>query len=178
VQFVSDDPTSHRALRHALGRFATGVAVVTLDSDSNGPVGMTMNSFGSVSLDPPLVLFSIDKSAFSFAAFTGARGFAVNVLSHAQQALSDRFARPSTDKWEGVAFSRGYEGAPLIADALAHFECAPWATYEGGDHLLFVCRVIRFTTRDDETAPLLFYRGRYATIPSHQDSTRTTGEPS
>lgn len=178
MQFVSTRPTRHRALRHALGQFATGVTVVTLDSGTSGPVGMTMNSFGSVSLDPPLVLFSIDKSAYSFAAFTRARGFAVNVLRHDQQALADRFARSSTDKWAGVAFSRGYEGAPLIDDALAHFECAIWATYDGGDHLIFVCRVIRFTARDDETAPLLFYRGRYTTIPAHTDSTRPAGEPS
>lgn len=123
---------------------------------------MTVNSFGSVSLDPPLVLFSIDKAAYSFDAFTRARGFAVNVLSRDQQLLSDRFARPATDKWQGVAFSRGHEGAPLLDGALAYFECAPWATYEGGDHLIFVCRVVRFDCRDNGAEPLIFYAGRYA----------------
>ncbi len=152
-----------RPLRAALGRFTTGVAIVTLESESGEPVGMTMNSFSSVSLDPPLVLFSVSKDAFGLEAFRRAQGYAVNVLCEDQEPLSSCFARPSGDKWNGLGFTRGYKGAPLLEDTLAHFECAPWATYDGGDHLIFVCRVVAFACREDRH-PLVFYGGRYACL--------------
>jgi flavin reductase (DIM6/NTAB) family NADH-FMN oxidoreductase RutF len=155
--------SDNNALRSALGRFATGVAVVTLTTDQEASIGVTVNSFSSVSLVPPLILFSIDKKARSLNAFRAARSFAINVLGADQQELSRRFARPLDDKWSGVATRPGLDGAPLLDDALAQFECAPWAQYDGGDHTIFVCRVVRYVY-DPQKAPLLFYGGRYADL--------------
>ena len=158
-----NDTLDPRALRVALGHFATGVAVVTASAASGPPIGMTVNSFSSVSLDPPLILFSIDKRAFSLDAFRAARGFAVNVLSGHQRELSARFAHALSDKWVGVGFHVGHNGAPLLQGALAHFECVPWADYDGGDHLIFVCRILRFALAGGSD-PLVFFAGRYATL--------------
>jgi len=148
------------AFRDALGRFATGVAVVTACDRDGAPVGMTMSSFNAVSLEPPLVLFSVARSAHSIEAMVHARGFAVNILGAAQSDVSTRFARARTDKWHAVDHSPGYGDAPVLADVLAHFECKPYAQYDGGDHVIFVCEVLRFAT-SDENEPLIFYRGRY-----------------
>jgi flavin reductase (DIM6/NTAB) family NADH-FMN oxidoreductase RutF len=149
-----------RAFRNAVGRFATGVTIITAAAQDGQPVGMTMNSFSSVSLDPPLIQFSVGKTAFGIEVYRTAKGLAVNILGQDQEALSNRFARPSVDKWDGVRYAPGYEGAPLIERTLARIECAPWAIYEGGDHLIFVCRVVRFSQHADRP-PLLFYGGRY-----------------
>ena len=157
------DEVDPRALRHALGHFATGVAVVTASCASGPPIGMTVNSFTSVSLDPPLILFSVDKRAFSLAAFRAAQHFGVNVLAGSQRELSSRFARPLSDKWEGVGFQHGHGGAPLLEGALVHFECVPWADYDGGDHVIFVCRVLRFALPGGRD-PLVFFAGRYTAI--------------
>jgi len=153
-----------RALRDALGSFATGVAVVTARDRLGAPVGMTMSSFNAVSLDPPLVLFSVARTAHSLDAMQAARGFAVNILGRAQADLSQRFARAQTDKWQTVVHSPGYGDAPVIADVLAHFECKPYAQHDGGDHVIFVCKVLRFATSDVDEDPLVFYRGRYHTL--------------
>jgi flavin reductase (DIM6/NTAB) family NADH-FMN oxidoreductase RutF len=153
-----------RDLRDALGYFATGVAVVTARDRLGAPVGMTMSSFNAVSLDPALVLFSVARTAHSLDAMQAARGFAVNILGHAQADLSRHFARAQTDKWETVVHSPGYGDAPILGDVLAHFECEPYAQHDGGDHVIFVCRVLRFATGDAEENPLIFYRGRYRTL--------------
>jgi flavin reductase (DIM6/NTAB) family NADH-FMN oxidoreductase RutF len=153
-----------RALRDALGSFATGVAVVTARDRLGEPVGITMSSFNAVSLEPPLVLFSVARAAHSLDAMQAARGFAVNILGHAQADLSQRFARPQTDKWQAVTHSSGYADAPVLADVLAHFECKPYAQHDGGDHVIFVCEVQRFATSAVEEDPLIFYRGRYHTL--------------
>jgi flavin reductase (DIM6/NTAB) family NADH-FMN oxidoreductase RutF len=157
------DPPDTRALRDALGRFTTGVAVVTADCGSGAPIGLTINSFSSVSLDPPLVLFSIHKRAARLAAFRAATGYTINVLAGHQQELSTRFARSPADLWEGVEISPSDCGAPILSGAVAHFECVPWAAYEGGDHLIFVCRVQRYALREDG-APLVFFAGRYGAL--------------
>jgi flavin reductase (DIM6/NTAB) family NADH-FMN oxidoreductase RutF len=154
-------PFTSRELRDALGRFATGVAVVTARDRDGAPVGMTMSSFNAVSLDPPLVLFSVARVARSLEAMHAARGYAVNILGDAQAALSRRFAIAQTDKWLEVEHSPGYGDAPVLADVLAHFECKPYAQYDGGDHVIFVCRVQRFEVSSAEDGPLVFYRGRY-----------------
>jgi flavin reductase (DIM6/NTAB) family NADH-FMN oxidoreductase RutF len=150
-----------RAFRRALGEFATGVAVITARSGAGQFVGMTMSSFNSVSVDPPLVLFSVDRRAHSLDAMIAAKGFAVNVLSREQEGLSDRFARALGDKWSDVEHNPGHAEAPLLAGALAHFECEPYATHDGGDHVIFIVRVLKYTVRGDGAAPLIFFRGRY-----------------
>lgn len=155
---------TQRDLRDALGCFATGVAVVTARDRLGEPVGMTMSSFNTVSLDPALVLFSVARTAHSLDAMRAARGFAVNILGQAQADLSRHFARAQTDKWQTVVHSPGYGDAPVLADVLAHFECEPYAQYDGGDHVIFVCRVLRCAISAAEEDPLIFYRGRYHTL--------------
>ncbi|RTM15345.1 MAG: flavin reductase [Bradyrhizobiaceae bacterium] len=150
-----------RAFRRVLGEFATGVAVVTARGRGDELIGMTMSSFNSVSLAPPLVLFSVDRKARSLPAMLEAKGFAVNILARDQEQISNQFARALSDKWDQVKTSVGHAEAPLIAGALAHFECAPYANYDGGDHVIFVVRVVRYATHPDAPAPLIFFRGRY-----------------
>lgn len=149
-----------RELRNALGHFATGVTVVTTRNAAGAPVGVTINSFSSLSLDPPLILWSLAKKSHSLAAFEGAAHFAVHVLAADQQALSDRFARSGNDKFADVTLSRGLGELPLLGHCAAVFQCSAEHRYDGGDHLILVGRVQRFAT--DERPPLLFYRGRYA----------------
>ena len=148
--------------RRTLGRFATGVAVVTATGRDGRTVGLTISSFNSVSIDPPLVLFSLAKTALSIEAMRGAEGYAVNILGEDQRHLSDQFARSRCDKWASVEHALGVFGAPLLADAIAHFECAPWAQYDGGDHLIFVARVLRFSSASGR--PLVFFQGAYRAL--------------
>ena len=149
-----------RALRDALGRFATGITVVTARAADGSPVGMTANSFAAVSLEPPLVLWSVGRRAPSFVAFEAAEHFAVSVLRARGRELSNHFATPAEDKFAGIEWRSGAGGAPVLADSLAVFECRTWQRYDGGDHLIIVGLVEHFESTDD--APLLFYRGRYA----------------
>lgn len=152
-----------RPLRDALACYATGIAVVTTVSTTGEPIGMTMNSFSSVSLDPPLILFSIDRRAYSLEAFRTARYYAVNILAASQIHLCSRFARALTDKWEGVRHRPGIGGVPVLEEALAYFECAPWAAYDGGDHEIFVGRVERYGCSGHADA-LVYFAGRYAVL--------------
>jgi flavin reductase (DIM6/NTAB) family NADH-FMN oxidoreductase RutF len=151
-----------RAFRDALGLFPTGVAVVTTRGPGGERVGATVSSFNSVSLDPPLILFSIARNAKAFDAWAGAAHFAVNVLSEAQSEISNRFARALTDKWDGITDIAGDAGGPLIPNASACFQCESYAKHEGGDHLILIGRVTSYATTPAGTPrPLLFYRGRY-----------------
>lgn len=150
-----------KAFRQSLGEFATGVAVITAQGSGEELIGMTMSSFNSVSIDPPLVLFSVDRRANSLPAMLEAKGFAVNVLAREQEQISNRFARALSDKWAEVKRTVGHAEAPLITGALAHFECEPYANYDGGDHVIFVVRVLRHAVRAGNPAPLIFFRGRY-----------------
>ena len=149
--------------RGALGLFATGVTIVTASHPEAGLIGITANSFNSVSLDPPLVLFSVANTARSLQAFLEAPGFAVNVLRKDQKLLSSRFARQGGDKWDGVPYEPGRFGAPLLPDTMAAFDCLHYAQYEGGDHLIIVGRVIAME-HDVEGDPLLYYRGGYRAL--------------
>jgi flavin reductase (DIM6/NTAB) family NADH-FMN oxidoreductase RutF len=158
-----------RAFRQALGQFATGVAVITAEAADGSAIGMTMSSFNSVSVDPPLILFSIDRKSFSLTAMTEAKGYAVNILGRDQEHLSNKFAKSLGDKWAAVEHTLGHEAAPLIAGALAHFECAPYAHYDGGDHVIFVGRVVRFMAYPDNE-PLIFYRGAYRSLAGTERS--------
>ena len=147
-----------RALRDALGAFATGVAIVTTRAQ-DGEHGLTINSFASVSLDPPLVLWSLDRRSHSLNAFETAPAFAVNVLGRHQADLARRFARPHVDRFAGLTLTAGLEGAPLLADCIAAFECRRTATHEGGDHVIFVGRIERYHA--DHRPPLVFSRGKF-----------------
>lgn len=149
-----------RQFRSALGHFATGVTIVTTRGTEGEPVGVTVNSFASVSLDPPLILWSLAKNSYSVPAFTAARHFAVHVLASSQQALSDRFARAASDKFSGLELGAGIGDTPLLDGCATVFECSTEHRYDGGDHLILVGRVQRYDVHD--RAPLLFYRGRYA----------------
>jgi flavin reductase (DIM6/NTAB) family NADH-FMN oxidoreductase RutF len=122
-----------------------------------------MSSFNSLSLDPPLILFSIDRRALSLPLWQKAGGYAVNVLAHNQRAISNRFAKPGADKWKGVHFKKGLTDAPVFVGNAAVFECKPWAIHEAGDHLLFIAQVVRFQSETDRE-PLVFANGRYATL--------------
>lgn len=156
-----------REFRRALGQFATGVAVISAPGRDGEPVGITVSSFNSVSLEPALILFSVARSAGSLPALRAAPGYAVNVLREEQEQLSNRFARPRTYKWSDVRHTPGVASAPVIEDTLACFECEPYAEYDGGDHLIFVGRVVRFRLMSDGD-PLLFFRGRYCGIRPEQ----------
>lgn len=149
--------------RGALGLFATGVTVVTASHPTAGLIGITANSFSSVSLDPPLVLFSIANTARSLSAFLEAPGFCVNVLRKEQRALSARFARQNKDKWTGTAYTAGRFGAPILPDTMAAFDCLHHAQYEGGDHRIIVGRVVDME-HNVEGEPLLFFGGRYRVL--------------
>jgi len=149
-----------RTLRDALGCFATGVTVVTaLDADGQ-PIGLTANSFTSVSLDPPLLLVCIAKTASSLAALEAAENFAVNVLHIGQQPTSNLFAKSGEDRFSETPWRRGHNDTPLLTGALANFECKRHALHEGGDHVILVGEVVRarFEPRRD---PLLYFRGKY-----------------
>ncbi|MFG6177532.1 flavin reductase family protein [Halomonas sp. THAF12] len=148
-----------RALRDTLGRFATGVTIVTARTEDGMPVGITANSFSSLSLDPPLILWSLALTSPSLPAFAEGRSFAVNILGHHQDALAMQFARPSDDKFEDVAHGANAAGVPLLDGALARLECRVEFTRIAGDHLLIVGRVQAFSTEEGE--PLLFYQGGF-----------------
>jgi flavin reductase (DIM6/NTAB) family NADH-FMN oxidoreductase RutF len=160
-----------QAFRMTLGRFATGVAVVTAKAADGALIGLTMSSFNSVSLDPPLVLFSIGRSAYSLSAMLEARSFGINLLSRAQRDLSDRFAKAQTDKWRDVAHVVSDLEAPLLDSALAHFECRPYAHYDGGDHVIFVVEVLRFSVPSEGEGPLVFFGGRYHSLQDQNQAT-------
>lgn len=148
-----------RALRDALGAWATGVAVATTLDPDGAPVGMTINSLAAVSLEPPLLLWSARHGVPPFAAFEIAEHFAVHVLAADQQALSDRFAQVGEDRFAGLHWRPGRGGLPLLDGGLACFECRVAHRYPGGDHLILVGEVLGFEQR--EGAPLLFHGGGY-----------------
>jgi flavin reductase (DIM6/NTAB) family NADH-FMN oxidoreductase RutF len=151
-----------RSFRRALGHFPTGVCIVTTQVDAV-LVGMTISSFNSLSLEPSLVLFSIDRKAASLSLLRKADGYAINMLAENQRDLSDRFARSGSNKWEGTTYTSGLFGAPVLPGVAAVLECAAWAIHAGGDHVLFIAEVKRFRTSADRR-PLVFSKGRYAKL--------------
>ncbi len=165
-------PFDAHAFRHALGNFATGITVVTAQSADGRKVGITANSFNSVSLSPPLILWSLDKRANSLPIFMEASHFAVNVLSAEQIAVSNHFARPQEDKFAGIEYSVGVGEAPLLPDCAARFECERYQTIDAGDHWIMIGRVLHFD--DFGRAPLLYHQGAYSVALLHPEAPRKT----
>ncbi len=142
--------------------FATGVTIVTARTADGQLIGLTANSFNSVSLDPPLVLWSLARAAASLPAMFAGSHYAINILAADQRELAERFASRGVDRFEGLAFTEGAGGAPLIAGAAASFECFNRSRYEEGDHVIFVGEVERCTHRPG-ASPLLFHGGKFYT---------------
>ena len=154
---------SLREFRNALGLFPTGVTLITAMDPDGEPLGITVSSFNSVSLEPPLVLFSVAYTSTSLEALRAADAFAVNVLRRSQTDISNRFARTETKSWDKIAYRPGLTGSPLLGGAVVSFECRPYATHEGGDHLIFLGEVVSFRT-SGAAEPLEFYSGSYREI--------------
>jgi flavin reductase (DIM6/NTAB) family NADH-FMN oxidoreductase RutF len=154
------------AFRKALGSFPTGVAVVTTGDKAH--MGITVNSFTSVSLDPPLVLWCIDKRSDRYEAFTQAESFTISVLGTAHEAVSSRLARQGSHRLDDIELIPTELGPPALEEALAFFECRKEAVHDAGDHAILVGRVIRFA-RHEAGAPLVFFQGKYGALARSED---------
>ena len=155
-----------KEFRSALGRFATGVTIVTTVDSAGERYGVTANSYNSVSLDPPLVLWSLAKTSRSAAAFENCEAFAVHILGAHQEALAMRFASSSPDKFADLDVHAGLGGVPLFEQCAAHFECTLENRFEGGDHVIFLGRVMHFARGD--AAPLLFHDGKFTRVEAQE----------
>lgn len=153
---------SEDEFRAVLGRFPSGVTVVTTTDDSGSDQGMTVSAFCSVSLHPPLILICIEKSASAHKALTTAAGFVVNVLSARQEQIARRFSIVDIDRFEGVGFTRSSQGYAVLDDALGIIECSRHQLYDGGDHTIILGQVEAM--RAEQGTPLLYYRGGYAQL--------------
>lgn len=152
-----------RIFRDAVARFPTGVAVVTACDPKGELLGVTVNSLSSVSLEPALLSFSLSRNLRSLGKFVEADSFAINVLREDQRSISTQFATQGGDKWNAVDWYEGPFGCPIISPNVAVFECEKYASYEGGDHLIFLGRVLRLEIAE-EGRPLVFYRSRYHSV--------------
>ena len=149
-------------LRNALGSFATGVTVITALGKNGQKIGMTANSFNSVSLDPALVLWSIGRDSNCFEDFIAAEAYAIHILSEDQQELSNLFAQTGSDRFAGLETTEGLSGVPLLCNYSTCFQCRIEHQYEGGDHVILVGKVLEFS--DNGSKPLIFHRGGYGAI--------------
>lgn len=152
-----------RAFRTALGSFPTGVAVITTSASVERHMGITVNSFTSVSLDPPLVLWCLDKKSDRYHAFTNAKNYTVSILGTDHQEVSSRLAKQGSHSLEGIKLSDTELGPPALSDALATFECEAEAVHDAGDHAILIGRVQRFS-RHAHGEPLVFFRGKYGSL--------------
>ena len=150
------------AFRKALGAFPTGVTIITTRSREGAPVGLTVSSFNSVSLDPPLILWSLAKTSSALAVFESARHWAVHVLAADQQELSKRFATRSADRFSGLPTEPGVADVPLLTGCAARFQCTTESRHAGGDHIILVGQVLAFDRR--AVAPLVFQDSRYVLV--------------
>jgi flavin reductase (DIM6/NTAB) family NADH-FMN oxidoreductase RutF len=155
---------SNDEFRAALGRFASGVTVVTTRDDENRLHGITVSAFCSVSLEPPLILVCIDKEAGSHYAFEQSRAFVVNILREDQQYLSDRFASHLPDKFDGVKYSAGIENLPVLEDVLVNLECRLVNAHDNGDHTIYIGEIVVATVKDGK--PLIYFQGDYRKLGS------------
>jgi flavin reductase (DIM6/NTAB) family NADH-FMN oxidoreductase RutF len=159
-EFASDSSSiDPRDFRNALGTYATGVTIITAAAPDGKPYGLTCNSFASVSLNPPLVLWSLVVYSSSLTIFQNASHFTVNVLGASQQELASKFAKSSDDKFTGVDWTPGLGNAPVLAESVANFQCRSVNRYYGGDHVIFLGAVEAYTY--NTTEPLLFARGAF-----------------
>lgn len=164
VSRAGSSGASYAGLRAVLGGYASGVTVVT-GLDEHGPAGFTCQSFHSVSLDPPLISINVDRASSTYPRIRRTGSFAVNVLSGAQQTLSDQFARSGADRWSGVGWSPTGGGNPALSDSLVWLDCDIWAEHEAGDHLIVLGQVRQTSPPPAEGHdPLLYYRGRYGRL--------------
>ena len=152
-----------RELRDALGRFATGVCVITVVTENGQALGLTANSFSSVSLDPPLVLWNLQNNSDVYHAFAGPKIFGINVLGAEHEELSNRYAKKGDHQLDEAHYNIGEHGAPVFPGALVSFECELDAAHEGGDHLIIVGRVLDMHSRPTGE-PLVFYSGAYRAL--------------
>lgn len=164
---MGDDTIDSRGLRHAFGAFATGVTVTTARGPDGAPAGFTANSFASVSLEPPLLLVCLARSAASHRLFREAGSFAVNVLAAEQRGLSTTFATRGAEKFRGVAWREEATGAPVLEGSVAWFDCRAERVEEAGDHDILIGRVVAFGER--EATPLGYWRGAYVRFGSAED---------
>jgi len=167
-ELASDSsPIDPRDFRNALGTYATGVTIITAVAPDGKPYGLTCNSFASVSLNPPLVLWSLGVYSSSLTVFQNASHFTVNVLGASQQALANKFAKSSDDKFTGVDWVPGLGSAPVLAESVASFQCRSVNRYYGGDHVIFLGAVEAYSYNGKE--PLLFARGSYGRFLAEND---------
>jgi flavin reductase (DIM6/NTAB) family NADH-FMN oxidoreductase RutF len=167
-ELASDSsPIDPRDFRNALGTYATGVTIITAAGPDGKPYGLTCNSFASVSLNPPLVLWSLVVYSSSLTVFQNASHFTVNVLGASQQDLANRFAKSSDDKFAGLDWSPGLGNAPVLVESVANFQCRSVNRYYGGDHMIFLGAVEAYSYNRDE--PLLFARGTYGRFLADDD---------
>lgn len=155
-----------RTFRHGAGQFMTGVTVITTLDETGNPVGLTANSFTSISLEPPMVSFSLGRDSETFAAFAAGNGFVIHVLAASQEDLSIRFAAKGTDRFSGLEVTAGWAGLPVLAGTLAVFECSSTHAYAGGDHVIHVGTVERLSLGDTSEPALGYFRSRYVRLPS------------
>lgn len=156
-------PVDKQEFRGVMGHFATGVTVITTRDGDGKLYGLTANAVSSVSLEPPLVLCCVDKKADSYSAFGASKVFAVNILSKEQEVLSRTFAKSGGDKFAGVGYRHGPTGCPLLDDVIAHLDCEVRYAFDAGDHTIFVGEPVEISM-DQETDPLLYFRGGYRNL--------------
>jgi flavin reductase (DIM6/NTAB) family NADH-FMN oxidoreductase RutF len=172
-ELASDSsPIDPRDFRNALGTFATGVTIITAVAPDGKPYGLTCNSFASVSLNPPLVLWSLGVYSSSLTVFQNASHFTVNVLGASQQALADKFAKSSDEKFTGIDWTPGLGSAPVLAESVANFQCRSVNRYYGGDHVIFLGAVEAYSYNGRE--PLLFARGSYGRFLAENDRQKSS----
>lgn len=150
-------------LRRVLGHFATGVTVITTKDESGAPFGLTANAFTSLSLNPPLILICVDKTAQCYSCFVASNVFTVNFLSENQEEISRRFATKGVDKFAGLKWQQGTNGAAILDGVIGYLECKIVQSYEGGDHTIVVGEVLNAAASGNR--PLLFYQGKYQRLP-------------
>jgi flavin reductase (DIM6/NTAB) family NADH-FMN oxidoreductase RutF len=160
-------PVDPRVMRDVLGHFASGVTVVTADT-AEGPLGFTCQSFSSLSLEPPMVVFAAARTSQTWPRLREIGHFCVNVLAENQAVLSQNFARSGPDKFAGIRWTRSPHGSPVLQDVVAWIDCELWAEYDGGDHTLVAARVMDLGA-DPGRRPLLFHRGTYGLLDPHRN---------
>ncbi|MEE2654761.1 MAG: flavin reductase family protein [Pseudomonadota bacterium] len=153
-----------REFRNTVGCFATGITIITTIDVDGSPIGLTANSFTSVSLDPPMVLFCLDRKVASFESFAVGKHFAVNILAAHQEEVSNRFAQSGPEKWQGVDYDTWDNAVPIIPECLANMECCGHSIIDAGDHVIVVGEVVKIASANEDVKPILYYRGGYKEI--------------